>query len=319
MPKIKSTAPRPAGAETEYRKRVSKKAARPLPHPIFSIRFTEGLAERNRLPLDHVIRVLTEIKGMLESVGKQVQRSRGSTEPTGDFGLELVGGFQKGSVKAALAITKDVEAGVIAAGYVLDTVTRLGTFKATRSPTIVRADGLTTDSYDPRLMTRLGSIGKVQEIDKTRVEMALKSNGGRAQKAVFDRRTSKVLNKLREPNFAIEDVTIYGKLRELRDRAVEGQEDKKTFSGELVGDDGNTWRIDFRPGDAAKAAGLFRKQVYITGNVTYFKALNPRINARAFGLDEERDYLAAFDAMYGSIPELAKVDLDTLISELETD
>jgi hypothetical protein len=92
-----------------------------------------------------------------------------------------------------------------------------------------------------------------------------------------------------------------------------------TFSGELVGDDGNIWRIDFRPSDAAKAAGLFRKQVYITGTVTYFKVLNPRINARDFGLDEERDYAAAFDAMYGSSPELANTDLATLIRELETD
>jgi hypothetical protein len=296
---------------------VAKKAA--SPHPIFSIRFTEGLATRNRLPLDHVIRVLTEIRGMLESVGKQVQRSRGVADPTGDFGLELIGGFQKGSVKAALALTKDVEAGVIAAGYVLDTVTRLGTFDPPKSSKAVRADGLSTDTYDPRLMTRLGSIGKVQEIDKTRVEMALRANGGRAQKAVFDRRTSQVLNKMREPNFAIEDVTVYGKLRELRDRATEGEEDKKTFYGELLGDDGNVWRIDFSPRDASKAAELFRKQVYITGNLTYFKALNPRISARDFGLDLERNYVAAFDAMYGSGPELANIDLDTLIRELETE
>lgn len=256
---------------------------------------------------------------MLESVGKQVQRSRGAAEPTGDFGLELIGGFQKGSVKAALAITKDVEVGVIAAGYVLDTVTRLGTFKSKKPPQVARADGLSTDTYDPRLMTRLGSIGKVQEIDKTRVEMALRANGGGPQKAIFDRRTSLILNKMREPNFAIEDITIYGKLRDLHDRATEGEEDKKGFLGELVGDDGNIWRIEFRPSDASKAAHLFRKQVYVTGNVTYFKALNPRIHARDFGLDEERDYLAAFDAMYGSSPDVAGTDLATLIRELETD
>src|SRR5688572_28978798 len=107
---------------------VAKKTARPRPkttYPVFTIRFTDGLATRNRLPLDHVIRVLTEIKGMIESVGKQIQRERGVESPSGDFGLELIGGFQKGSVKAALAITRDVEAGSLAAGQVLDTVTRL--------------------------------------------------------------------------------------------------------------------------------------------------------------------------------------------------
>jgi len=317
VPDIKSTPPRTGRTKTEYRSRVPKKAARPHPHPIFSIRFTEGLATRNRLPLDHVIRVLTEIKGMLETVGKQVQRSRGAAEPTGDFGLELVGGFQKGSVKAALAITKDVDAGVIAAGFVLDAITRLGTFKSARPAKAERADAQPPQTYDPRLMTRLGSIGKVQEIDKTRVEMALRANGGKPKRAVFDRRTSQVLNKMREPNFAIEGITVYGKLRDLHDRATEGEEDKKGFFGELVGDDGNLWRIEFRASDAARAATLFRKQVYITGNVTYFKALNPRIQAKDFGLDEERDYAAAFDAMYGSSPELAGTDLATLIRELE--
>lgn len=315
MPPKKIPPKRSRLTESEYRRRVPKKAGRP--HPIFSIRFTEGLATRNRLPLDHVIRVLTEIRGMLETVGKQVQRSRGAAEPTGDFGLELVGGFQKGSVKAALAITKDVDAGVIAAGYVLDAITRLGTFKSTKSGKTERADAQLPETYDPRLMSRLGSIGKVQEIDKTRVEMALRANGGRAKRAVFDRRTSQVLNKMREPNFAIEGITVYGKLRDLHDRATEGEEDKKAFFGELVGDDGNLWRIEFRPSDAAKAAALFRKQVYITGNVTYFKALNPRIQAKEFGQDEERDYTAAFDAMYGSSPELAETDLATLIRELE--
>ena len=117
----------------------------------------------------------------------------------------------------------------------------------------------------------------------------------------------------------IEDVTLYGKLRALRDTAPEGEEDRRGFSGELVCDDGNIWRIDFRPGDEMKATELFRRQMYVTGTITYVEASNPRINANDFGLDEERDYVAAFDAMYGSMPELAGVDLATLIRELETE
>jgi hypothetical protein len=283
---------------------------------VFTIRFTEGLATRNRLPLDHVIRVLTEIKGMLESVGKQVQRARGVEDPTGDFGLELVSGFQKGSVKAALAITKDVEAGVIAAGQVLDTVSRLSA-KPPRKSKTGDASALVRGDYDPRVVSRLGNIGKVQEIDKTRVEMALRSNGGRPQKAVFDRRTSQVITKLRQPNFAIDGITLYGKLKELTDNHDDDEEGKKAFYGELVGDDGNIWRIEFRPRDVERAALLFRKQVFITGNVTYYKARNPRITAQEFGPDEERNYEAAFDELFGANKEFANEDLDTLVRDLE--
>jgi hypothetical protein len=168
--------------------------------------------------------------------------------------------------------------------------------------------------FDPRLVTRLGNIGKVQEIDKTRVEFALRTNGGRPKRAVFDRRTTQVINTLRQPNFAIEDLTVYGKLRELHDRY---DDEHKDFFGELVGDDGNVWRIQFKPKDVDRASALFRKQVFVTGNVTYFKALNPRILAIDFGLDEERDYEAAFDELYGSEPALAGVDLATLVREAD--
>jgi len=305
--------------------RVSKKVGRPkVPHPVFTVRFTDGLATRNRLPLDHVIRVLQEIKGMIESVGKRIQRERGAEAPTGDFGLELIGGFQKGSVKAALAITRDVAAGVLAAGQVLETVTQLN---ATPHPSRAHTkrvarlqSGVVRGDYDPRVVTRLGNISKVQEIDKTRVEMRLVQTGGaKPLKAVFDQQTTEVINRLREPNFAVEEITVYGKLRGLRDRSDEGNESKRTFFGELVGDDGIDWRIEFKPRDEDKARQLFRKQVCVTGNATYYKAINPKLDVTDIEADEERDYDAAFDELYGASPELGKTDLKTLVRQLETD
>jgi len=297
-------------------KRAGRKNIKPRPpHPIFTVRFTEGLATRNRLPLDHVIRVLQEIKAMLETVGRQVQRQRGAENPTGDFGIEIVAGFQKGSVKTTLAITRDVDAGVLAATQVLDTVSRLGDRQWRRKPVQAIAGGIVPE-FDPRLVTRLGNISKVQEIDKTKLELALRTNGGRPQKAVFDRRTSQVISALREPNFAIEGITVYGRLRELHDRA-DDDESKKTFFGELIGDDGIVWRIEFKPRDVDRAAALFRRQVYVTGNVTYFKAINPRILAVNFGPDEDRDYETAFDELYGSDKGLAGVELKTLINGLD--
>jgi hypothetical protein len=295
---------------TVKKKRGDKQAT---PYPVFTIRFTDGLAIRNRLPLDHVIRVLTEIRGMIEAAGKRFQRQRGAEEPTGDFGLEIIGGFKRGSVQAALAITKDTVAGVLAARQVLETVTRLSVVPKAKARKTSPDQG---QPYDPRLVARLGNISKVQEIDKTRVEMRLvQSTGAKPLKAVFDRRTTQTINKLREPNFGVEELTLFGKLRELRDKYDEGEE-KKAFFGELLADDGTIWRIEFKARDVETASSLFRKQVCITGDATYYKALNPKIVVKTIELDPERDYEAAFDELYGASPELAKVDLRTLVEEL---
>jgi hypothetical protein len=283
------------------------------------IRFIDGLATRNRLPLDHVIRVLNEIKSTLETIGKDVQREQGAEDPSGDFGLEIVGGFRRGSVKAAVAITKNQAAGVVAARQFLSTVNSLSTQFAGRKRSAKSAT-VAAVAYDPRVVSRVGNINKVREIDKTRVEFSLvQRGGGRQEKATINDRTAEVLAKLREPNFAIEDLTVYGKLSQLRDPSGEGEESRKAFFGELVGDDGQTWRIEFRPDDAQRVAGLFRRQVHVTGNAVYYKALNPKIVAKDFGPDEQRDYDAAFDEMFGASPELTDTPLKKLIEELETD
>lgn len=318
----KKTNPRLSGPiKSEYRKRVPHKAKTIIPHPVFAIRFKDGLATRNRLPLEHVIRVLTEIKNMLEAVGKEVHRGLGVDDPTGDFGLEIIGGFQRGSVKTALAITKNHEAGVLAARQVLNTVTQMTIplgHKTLRRAALSNqmTSGLT---YDPRIVSRLGNINKLREIDKTNVEIALVPQTGRRESAVINDRTSETLASLRTPNFAVENITIYGKLHELRDRREEGDEIKKSFFGELTGDDGHRWRIEFRPNDAALAAGLFRHQIFVTGNAVYYTALNPKIIATDFGPDDDRDYGIAFDEMLGASPELSDVPLSELVKELETD
>jgi hypothetical protein len=49
---------------------------------VFTIVFRKGLAERNRLPLEHVIRTLQELDEVIKEVGRQVQRERGRENPT---------------------------------------------------------------------------------------------------------------------------------------------------------------------------------------------------------------------------------------------
>jgi hypothetical protein len=117
-------------------------------------------------------------------------------------------------------------------------------------------------------------------------------------KATFDEAAMKTAADLHVPNFTIEGVTTFGRLRELRDRAdaLDENEDR-AFFGELVRDDGSVWRIEFKPADVAEATRLFRRQVWITGSVTYYKAQAPKITAEDFGSDDERDYEAAFDEL----------------------
>ena len=94
---------------------------------------------------------------------------------------------------------------------------------------------------------------------------------------------------------------------------------KKAFYGELVADDGNLWRIEFKAADVERAASLFRRQVFVTGDATYFRALHPKIVAREFGPEQERDYEAAFDELFGSSPELKGIALADLVAELRGD
>jgi hypothetical protein len=287
--------------------------------PVFSVRFTDGLATRNRLPLDHVIRVLNEIKGMMEEVGRRVQRERGASEPDGDFGLELAAGFRRGSVRADILITRNVDVGAVVAQQILETVSRLGRqplAKNKRKPVQQTPSDLPTRGFDPRVVTRLNNIGKVQEIDKTKMELSLRTNGGRPNRAVFDKRSVQVVAELREPNFSVSGLTVYGKLRQLRDKYDDDEESAKAFFGELTADDGTVWRVEFKPRDVDRAAALFRKQVYVNGNATYYQALHPRIDALEFGPDEERDYETAFDELFGSSPELGRTDIHALLKEL---
>src|SRR6185436_13497188 len=85
-----------------------------------------GLADRNRLPVGQVISVLSETRQMIEDVGREIQKERGVDGPI-DFGLELLAEstgvvFKKGSLLARIAITNNIEIGLIATQRLLDTV-----------------------------------------------------------------------------------------------------------------------------------------------------------------------------------------------------
>jgi hypothetical protein len=51
----------------------------------FTLIFRKGLADRNRLPIEQVIKTLQEFREMMREVGQQVQRRKGVENPDGDF------------------------------------------------------------------------------------------------------------------------------------------------------------------------------------------------------------------------------------------
>jgi hypothetical protein len=276
---------------------------------VFSIVFKNGKANQHRLPLSHVLATLQELDFMVREVGRKIQRDNGVESPDGDFGIELLAGasgiaFKKGSIKAQAAITRDVRNGVRAVSSVIGTTAQ-----------VEKKSVSSVNDYGEPVYRRLNRIVPLQEQDGTDLRLQLIQKGQVTETANFSERGIKVLKELSATEFAIEAVTLYGKLRKLTDMSrVEGQDD---IWGELVEDNGERWRIKFHPSDFDKARKHFTKQVVITGDASYFRTNLPRVDVRDIREEEKRDYVAAFDRLtkeYGAI--FGKRDTKKILSDI---
>src|SRR5260370_25128317 len=109
---------------------------------------------------------------MIADVGREIQRDLGIEKPTGDFGLELLAGphgilFRPGSIEAQLAITSNIDTGVVAAKRVVSTVDAL----AKKQPNSVATDA------DRSVVRRLKRINKSGGPDKTELHLILHQTG----------------------------------------------------------------------------------------------------------------------------------------------
>lgn len=257
---------------------------RKIQETIFSVVFKKGQASRNRLPLSHVLATLREVDTMIREVGRRVQRGAGVEKPDGDFGIELLAGasgiaFQKGSVKAAAAMTRDVANGRDTVARVIETTN-----------IVERRRVVSIDEYRAPVLRGLANISNSQLQDKTELRLLLCERGKVTERSTFSERGARAIQKMGGAEFALESVTLFGKLRTLTDRSIGEKEDD--IWGMLVEDNGNKWRIKFNPADITKAQGLFTRQVVVSGNVTYFKTQIPRVDVKAIAEDKERDYVA---------------------------
>jgi hypothetical protein len=295
-----------------------------MAEPIFVVKFERGLADRHRLPLAHVLSVLEEVRQMIASVGRDIQKLHGIENPSGDFGLEILAGrdglvLKKGSIQAQIAITRDVEHGMLAADSVLSAVQKLSRVRQPQAALQLR------DPLEHKIVRYLDRIAKIQSVDQTETRFTMKRpapNGDGQLKPAHPIRTSAVfgasamrsIKEARLPAFATDKVTLYGRLFELKDRNQE--RDSTRFWGELRLDNGDVWRVQFDSSRQGEAISLFRKQVRITGRAYYFEAYPPKIIPDEIVADEDRDYEAAFDELYGSEKTTLTGDFDSLLREM---
>jgi hypothetical protein len=278
--------------------------------PIFTVTLKRGMADNHRLPLSHVIDVLKEIDLLIREVGKAIQRENGVAEPNGDFGIQLLATssgvvFRKGSITATAAITQDIPNGRRAVQQIISTA---AAFERKRPVSV-------EDEAGTYIVRRFGKIGLIQKEDHTQLGLELRNPGLRKRpKAIFGQTGIATLQAIEARCFDIEQMTLFGRLRELRDRSKD--EAAKHFWGELLLDNDHVWHLRFPANEAERIIKLFRKQVEVQGTATYFASRNPRLVVSQITEDKERDYLQAFDDLLGVDKDLYGAEkLDDLIRE----
>ena len=256
---------------------------------------------------------------MLIETGREIQKERAIDQRPLDFGLEILAdvegkAFIKGSFRARIAITNNVEIGIEAAERVIEAVHSLGAAKKPVAMAIMPSE----QPAMAKIINRLDRMSFVHERSKAQarftviVPKALKGESKARTSATFGSVAVERLAAMREPVFTERSVTLYGKLIELKDKSLVEREDGK-FWGELRRDNGERWRVQFENEYQPEAVPLFRRQVRIFGDAYYFHARTPKLIASKVDADEQRDYLAAFDEIFGINKELYGADLQTLL------
>ena len=249
---------------------------------------------------------------MIADAGRRIQRERGSADQTGNFGLEILAGetgilLKRGSVQAPIAITANIQTGILATQEV---VTLLGFLED--------EDGIvdTNAPLDRDLIRRLTRIAHIQKTDKLELEVSVQGPGfPEPLVATFGAAGLASIKALQAPTFEVAGITMYGKLVELIDHD-KSEEGGKGFWGELRRQSGESWRVQFKSSDVDRATSLFRKQVIVNGTAVYFRAATPKLIVDMIAADADRDYEAAFDELFGCYKEAFNTDTATLVKRL---
>ena len=177
-------------------------------------------------------------------------------------------------------------------------------------------DTLAIGDYGEEVLRRLPKIAAIQAEDKTELHLTLKQGRKVVTRSHLGERGRKTLKSLEDSEFTVEAVTLYGKLRELRDIS-RSEEQSGHFWGELLEDNGYYWRVRFRDDDQNRVLKLFRKQVFVAGDATYYKTRAPRLEAREIHEEPMPDYVNAFDRFSEAYSDLfADVEAEEVLADL---
>jgi hypothetical protein len=177
--------------------------------------------------------------------------------------------FKAGSVQANIAVTERPGTGFKVIQSVIDTI---GLLDREDFP-----EATADRQIDRRIIRRLGRIARIQRHDRTQMRLSVtRPNQLKPVTANFGPNAVAAVRSLQAPTFRVEGSILYGKLTELVDRTTIEDEEERGFWGELVADDGETWRILFRANDEEKATPLFRKQVKVIGTAVYYRIARPK-------------------------------------------
>jgi hypothetical protein len=208
-------------------------------------------------------------------------------------------------VQAHIAITSNIDTGILAAQRVVSTIDALG-----------KKQPVVATEAERNVVRRLNRINKIRERDKTELRLVLQRPGKhKSTEATFNATAAATAWSLQAPVFEMEGTTVYGKLFELKDTDPE-DEGVRGFWGELRRESGETWRIQFGAESAEKATALFRKQVAVTGTAKYYRIAAPKLVASDIAPDQERDYEKAFDELYGVDREIYGDDFQKALKEM---
>ena len=219
----------------------------------FTLVFRKGLAERNRLPIEQVIKTLQEFQEMIREVGKQVQRRNGVENADGDFGIELLASstglvFRKGSLKANAAATRDLTNAQETLTLIYSNVR---SFSKPPSGQLERTDAI--------IARRMYKIGELQREAKTELAVVVKIREQGTKTASLTERAIANLEAMSAPQMRVGGITLYGRLRQLNDRSKE-EDGGKYFWGELHTETHEKWRLRFLSSDVGRILPMFRSQ-----------------------------------------------------------
>ena len=253
----------------------------------FTLVFRKGLADRNRLPIEQVIKTLQEFQELIREVGKQVQHRNGVEHPDGDFGIELLATntglvFRKGSLKAKAVPTRDI-------ANARETLTLIYSNVRSYSKPVTSQ----MQQTEATIARRMYKIGELQREARTELAVVVQISEQRAKTATLTQKAVAHLETISAPQMRVGGVTLYGKLRQLNDRSKD-DDGGKFFWGELHTETHEKWRLKFPSSDVARITSLFRNQVVVGGNATYFGTQSPRLDVSTIFPDPPRNYLNAY-------------------------